>query len=39
LLRPSADGLLRAWPISTRVNTPRNNTPDLLDALEPPFAD
>ena len=39
LLRPAADGLLRAWPISTRVNTPRNNTPDLLDELEPSFAD
>jgi len=39
LLRPAADGVLRAWPISTRVNTPRNNTPDLLDELEPSFAE
>lgn len=39
LLRPAADGVLRAWPISTRVNAPRNNTPDLLDELEPSFAD
>lgn len=39
LLRPAADGVLRAWPISTRVNSPRNNTPDLLDELEPPLAD
>ena len=39
LLRPAADGLLRAWHISTGVNAPRNNTPDLLDELETPFAD
>jgi putative SOS response-associated peptidase YedK len=39
LLRPAADGVLRAWPISTRVNAPRNNTPELLDELEPSFAD
>jgi putative SOS response-associated peptidase YedK len=39
LLRPAADDVLRAWPISTRVNAPRNNTPDLLDELEPSFAD
>jgi putative SOS response-associated peptidase YedK len=39
LLRPAADGVLRAWPISTRVNAPRNNTPDLLDELEPSFVD
>jgi hypothetical protein len=38
LLRPAADGVLRAWPVSTRVNTPRNNPPDLLDDLEPSFA-
>ena len=38
-LRPAADGVLRAWPISTRVNAPRNNTPDLLDELEPSFVD
>jgi hypothetical protein len=36
LLRPAADGVLRAWPISTRVNTPRNNTPDLLDEVTTP---
>ena len=39
LLRPAADGVLGAWPISTRVNAPRNNTPDLLDELEPSFVD
>jgi putative SOS response-associated peptidase YedK len=39
LLRPATDGVLRAWPITTRVNTPRNNTPDLLDELEPPFVE
>jgi hypothetical protein len=36
LLRPAADGVLRAWPISTRVNTRRNNTPDLLDEVTTP---
>jgi putative SOS response-associated peptidase YedK len=39
LLRPAADGMLRDWPISTLVNTPRNNTPDLLDQLKPPFVE
>jgi putative SOS response-associated peptidase YedK len=39
LLRPAADGVLRAWPISTRVNAPRNNAPDLLDELKPPHVD
>ncbi len=38
-LRPAAGGVLRAWPISTRVNAPSNNTPDLLNELEPPLAD
>jgi putative SOS response-associated peptidase YedK len=39
LLRPAAEGVLRARPISTHVNAPRNNTPDLLDELEPPHVD
>jgi len=34
LLRPAADDLLRAWPVSTRVNTPRNDAAYLLDAVE-----
>jgi hypothetical protein len=28
-----ADGM-RAWPISPRVNSPRNNDPDLLEPIE-----
>jgi len=39
LLRPAADDVLRARPVSTRVNAPRNNSSDLLDELEPSFAD
>lgn len=31
LLVPAPDGLLDAYPISTRVNAPRNNDPSLLD--------
>ena len=30
LLRPAADGVLRVWPVSRAVNTPRNNGPALL---------
>jgi putative SOS response-associated peptidase YedK len=33
LLRPSAPGTLRTWPVSKRVNTPRNNDAALLDHL------
>jgi putative SOS response-associated peptidase YedK len=40
LLRPAPEGALRVWPVSRRVNTPRNNSPDLLepDADAPPLA-
>ncbi len=38
LLRPAADGVLRLWPVSTAVNAPRNNGPDLLDPLDAPDA-
>jgi len=34
LLRPSSKGTLRAWPISRRVNTPRNNSADLLQPID-----
>lgn len=32
LLRPAADGTLRAWPVSQAVNSPRNNGPELIEA-------
>jgi putative SOS response-associated peptidase YedK len=31
LLHPSLPGTLRSWPVSRKVNTPRNNSPDLLE--------
>jgi putative SOS response-associated peptidase YedK len=30
LLRPAPDGTLKAWPVSTRVNSPRNNDASLI---------
>ncbi len=30
LLRPAPDDLLRLWPVSKAVNSPRNNGPELL---------
>ena len=30
LLRPAPDDLLRFWPVSKAVNSPRNNGPELL---------
>jgi putative SOS response-associated peptidase YedK len=33
LLLPYADTNLQAWPISKRVNSPANDTPDLLEAI------
>ncbi len=35
LLRPAPDDLLRFWPVSKAVNTPRNNGPELLDEQAP----
>lgn len=35
LLHPSMAGTLRYWPVSKRVNTPRNNSADLLDPVDP----
>src|SRR3954449_3588720 len=35
LLRPFPAGLMRMWPISTRVNSPKNDDPDLLAPVEP----
>ena len=31
MLRPAPDDLLRFWPVSRAVNSPRNNGPELLD--------
>ncbi len=33
LLHSPSDEVLRAWPISRRVNNPRNNGAELFDAL------
>ena len=33
LLHSPADEMLRAWPVSRRVNSPRINDAGLLDAL------
>jgi hypothetical protein len=33
MLRPVPDGTLRTWPVSTRVNTPRNNDAGLRAPL------
>ena len=36
LLRPAADDVLRCWPVSRDVNSPKHNRPDLLDRVELP---
>ncbi len=33
LLHPAADDVLRTWPVSRQVNTPRNNGPELLEPI------
>jgi putative SOS response-associated peptidase YedK len=33
LLRPAADGVLAAHKVSTRVNSPKNNEPSLIEAV------
>ena len=33
LLRPAPDGTLRTWPVSRAVNTPRNNSAELLTPI------
>jgi putative SOS response-associated peptidase YedK len=33
LLRTAPDGLLRVWPVDRRVGSPRNNGPELLEAI------
>ena len=39
LLRPAGESVLRAWPVSRQVNSPRNNGPDLLRPLAQGAAD
>lgn len=40
LLRPASNELLRVWPVSRAVGSPRNNGPELLaDATPAPTAD
>ncbi|MEM9301086.1 MAG: SOS response-associated peptidase [Pseudomonadota bacterium] len=34
-LKPAPNDLLRAYPVSRDVGSPRNNRPDLLDPVEP----
>jgi putative SOS response-associated peptidase YedK len=33
LLRPAPDGTLTAWPVSPRVNSPRNNDASLIEPM------
>ena len=36
LLQPAAEDVLRSWPVSRDVNSPRHNRADLLDGIELP---
>ena len=38
LFRPAAEDVLRSWPVSRDVNSPRHNRPDLLDPVDFPTA-
>jgi len=33
LLRPTGENVLRIWPVSRSVNSPRNNGPELLESI------
>src|SRR5262249_35282269 len=35
LIKPAADGILTAHKVSTRVNSPKNNDPGLVEPLPP----
>jgi putative SOS response-associated peptidase YedK len=37
LLRPFPAGALTAWPVSTQVNSPRNDVPECLETLQDYF--
>lgn len=34
LLRPAPGGTRHAWPVSRTVNSPRNNGPELIEAIK-----
>jgi putative SOS response-associated peptidase YedK len=34
LMRPFPSGLMRMWPISTRVNKPENDDPSIIEPIE-----
>jgi putative SOS response-associated peptidase YedK len=34
LVKPFPAGLMKMWPISPRVNSPKNNDPDILTPIE-----
>jgi len=34
LLHPPRDGTLRTWPVDRRVNSPKNNGPELLEPID-----
>jgi putative SOS response-associated peptidase YedK len=36
LMQPFPTGLMRMWPISTRVNKPENDDPSIVEAIELP---
>jgi putative SOS response-associated peptidase YedK len=38
LLRPAESGVVRLWPVSSAVNSVRNNGADLLDCIDHPAA-
>jgi putative SOS response-associated peptidase YedK len=33
-MRPFPAGLMRMWPISTRVNKPENDDPSIVEPIE-----
>jgi hypothetical protein len=33
-MRPFPAGPMRMWPVSTRVNKPENDDPDIVEPLE-----
>jgi hypothetical protein len=33
-MRPFPAGLMRMWPISTRVNKPENDDPSIIEPIE-----
>ncbi|MEI9413223.1 hypothetical protein [Mesorhizobium salmacidum] len=33
LMKPFPSDLMKMWPIDTKVGSPRNNTPDIIDEI------